>query len=199
MVSTGFRYPFESTWNYNPARSRVDWKPIPAYTNSCVGYGGRHCSDTAHQGDLFCVDLLFFRFCAIDGSAPADAGFRVTGSYELMDFGANAATALAILAVALHTPVVMSANVVPSFDKAAANGIATFSGPGETSRGGHAIAILGSVGNGQLPKGTPAGAGGGYFIVKNSWGNCWKDGGYVYLPYDWVRTYAYSLVSIGAN
>lgn len=199
MASTGFRYPFEAAWNYNPSRSRIDWKPVPAYTDSCVGYSGAHCSDTAHQGSMVCVDLIIFRFCGWDGSAPATAGFQVTSSAELMNYGANAGTALSVLALALHTPVVMSTAVTPSFDGAAANGIARFNGAGETSRGGHALAVLGYINNADLPDGTPQGSGGGYFIVKNSWGNCWKDGGYVYLPYDWVRTYAYSLVTLGVH
>ncbi len=33
----------------------------------------------------------------------------------------------------------------------------------------------------------PKGDNGGYFIGRNSWGRCWGDGGYVYIPYRWLR------------
>jgi C1A family cysteine protease len=33
----------------------------------------------------------------------------------------------------------------------------------------------------------PPGSGGGYFIVKNSWGSCFSDGGYIYLPWDYMK------------
>lgn len=37
----------------------------------------------------------------------------------------------------------------------------------------------------------PEGEVGGYFIVRNSWGPCWGDGGYVYIPYRWLRVDAF--------
>lgn len=51
------------------------------------------------------------------------------------------------------------------------------------SNGGHAMLIVGydrSGNNGTLP----------YFIVKNSWGEDFGKQGYMYLSYDYVRTYA---------
>jgi hypothetical protein len=198
MISTTFRYPWEFQWDYNPSYSRIDHKPSPYYTQSCVGYSGEHCSDTAHQGDMWCVDIpIFGRWCAYDGSAPSGSGYGPTFAYQFFNFGVVGGSAIGRLALALKTPLVMSFEVTPSFDGAAPNGVVTYVGPGETSRGGHATAVMGFVDNAYLPPGIPPGSGGGYFIVKNSWGSCWKDGGYVYLPYDWVEHYAYSLISVG--
>ena len=103
--------------------------------------------------------------------------------------------------MAAGIPLVISYGVTPSFDAKAervTNGLVSYVG-GEHSRGGHASTVIGFVDNARLPMGMPAGSGGGYFIVKNSWGKCAGDGGYVHLPYDFVMTYAYSLSTVGVN
>ncbi len=193
-ITDAFVWPFERHWDYNPSQSRIDTGF--SYLNSCVGYSGEHCSDTAHQGDRVCVKILFWTFCGWDGSAPGSSGFRLTGSAQLFDFGVSTGVALGRLAAAVGVPLVMSFEVTPSFDNAGSNGVATYVGPFEGNRGGHAVAVLGQIDNSRLPEGIPAGAGGGYFIIKNSWGKCWKDGGYVYLPFRWVQNYAYSLRTV---
>lgn len=210
LAATGWVFPFEPRWDYNPSSSRINVPPLPPapnpplpgthYEQSCTGYFGEHCSNTSHQGDVVCINVIGLTFCATDGSAPSDSGFRMTSTTNFFSiWGPKNGSAIARLALALKVPMVMSLAVVPSFDNAANSGIATYVGPNETSRGGHAVAVLGFVNNENLPEGTPAGAGGGYFIVKNSWGKCWKDGGYVYLPYAWVETYASQISSVSVN
>jgi C1A family cysteine protease len=59
--------------------------------------------------------------------------------------------------------------------------------PGEKKLGGHAMCMVGYVDDQQVP-------GGGYFIVRNSWGEAFGyDGevtpGYCRIPYDYVRQY----------
>ncbi len=70
-------------------------------------------------------------------------------------------------------------------------------GAPEMRGGGHAVHVTGYLSNERLatrlPK-APPGAGGGYFIVKNSWGTCFGDAGYVYLPVDWVKANAFEVV-----
>lgn len=210
MVASTFLYPFEPRWDYNPSSSRVNvpaLPPAPAdplpgthYEQSCNSYFAEHCSNTSHQGDLVCTSIIGINFCGWSGTAPADSGFRLTNTVNYWSaFGPVGGSAIARLGLALKIPMVMSLAVVPSFDNASSSGIATYVGSNETSRGGHAVAVMGFVDNENLPAGTPPGAGGGYFIVKNSWGKCWKDGGYIYLPYTWVENYAYSLSSVHVN
>jgi C1A family cysteine protease len=50
---------------------------------------------------------------------------------------------------------------------------------GEAKVGGHAVFACGYQTDGQT-------AGGGYLIVKNSWGISWGDQGYFYMPYAYV-------------
>ncbi|GHO90705.1 peptidase C1 [Reticulibacter mediterranei] len=52
--------------------------------------------------------------------------------------------------------------------------------PGEQLLGGHALFCCGYHDDGQYD-------GGGYLIVKNSWGTDFGDKGYIYLPYAYVR------------
>ena len=54
------------------------------------------------------------------------------------------------------------------------------------AEGGHAMSIVGYNRNGDKK------IGGGYFIVKNSWGTGHGDGGYIKLSYDYIRAYAWS-------
>ncbi|MCX5844373.1 MAG: hypothetical protein NT022_11645 [Deltaproteobacteria bacterium] len=55
---------------------------------------------------------------------------------------------------------------------------------GSPIQGGHAMLIVGYV------RTTDPSHGGGYFIIKNSWGTNKGQAGYVYLTYDYIRTYA---------
>ncbi|NLH72754.1 MAG: C1 family peptidase [Verrucomicrobia bacterium] len=60
--------------------------------------------------------------------------------------------------------------------------------PGETPIGGHAMCVVGYVDDVEVP-------GGGYFIVRNSWGNEWapespEAAGHALVPYAYVESYA---------
>ena len=62
--------------------------------------------------------------------------------------------------------------------------------PGETSTAGHALVLVGYEDN-------PEFAGGGFFIIRNSWGSAWGPhclygAGYGTLPYRYISSYNYS-------
>ena len=187
-------FPYEQSWNYNPSYSRTSNAVTHTYHNSCVGYTGPFCSDTNHQGQLVCSRISIlgttFTFCGYRAPVAGTSAEQATVVSQVWNpANPSLSTSLLALAVILKIPATIALPVTPSFDGAPATGFQSFLGAGEGNRGWHAVQVLGFVSNTSLPAAMPKGSGGGWFVIKNSWGACWKDAGYIYLSYDWVKTY----------
>jgi hypothetical protein len=136
--------------------------------------------------------------CSYETSIPGSSGIRVRG-FELFyvpvfvspQGGIDTARCL----LSAQKPVVLCFQEPPSFSSQV-GGYVTFAGPGEAAGGGHCVLATGFVDNARLPSGVAPGAGGGYLIVKNSWGRGWGDQGYAYLPYEWVKTWSTCMVAV---
>ena len=86
-------------------------------------------------------------------------------------------------------PVIINLTVNSSFMNPKAGGVIV---PGGFPSGGHAIALTGVVVDNRVD-------GGGYFIVKNSWGASWGNKGYGYVPFSYCRfssCYAWSISDV---
>lgn len=196
LVNRNYKFGYEFAWDYNPSYSRQKNDTTKTYTKSCNNYSGEHCSNTNHQGKKVCTKILFWTFCGYTESV-AETSLGINSVAQIWDVNnVNNSVNLAKLASNLKLPMVLSLPVTPTFDNAPVNGYANYVGANEGNRGGHAVAVLGVVENSKLPATAPQGAGGGYFVIKNSWGACWKDAGYIYLPISWVKAYARSLTVV---
>lgn len=190
---SGYLLPFESQWNYNPASSRVDHEDDEYYTKSCTDYDER-CSNTTHQGKYVCTLVNNVPYCGSIPPNPSLDGYRISESHLLWsngifsgDIPVNTVRAL----LTLGHPLVVALEVYQNSFSPNTQGFLTNYADDEL-RGGHAVHLVGYLSNAKIQAkipGAPNGAGGGYFVIKNSWSDCWSDGGYVYIPVGWANQF----------
>ncbi|MDJ0521905.1 MAG: C1 family peptidase [Planctomycetota bacterium] len=208
MTTRGYRYSWESSWDYNRSKMRIDLSPVGLYLRSCdhvsgeLPYTGEHCSDTNHQASMVTTSVGGWTFTACvnpEADVPPDAGFRTAIGQSIMDPGVLG-PAWAIAHLALDIPVIISVTVpVLSMDRdivGGTNGIVPYTIAEPAGTGGHCMLLVGFVPNTMLPAGVTPSPGAGYFICKNSWGYWYGDGGYIYLPDPWVMRWSRGLFTL---
>lgn len=202
MYEEGFLLYFENQWPYNPSSFRVTTCTkfssgscvAATYTGSCIGYSDT-CSNTIHQSSIGCYEALAFVFCSplAPNKNPDFNGFRIGHSAQFWDPTDKSFSMQVLkLSITLNRPVVIGFPITGALSAAAAgNGFLNYV-PSDTIGGGHGMMVAGFIDNEDLSRivpTAPLGAGGGYLIVKNSWGNCSGDGGFLYIPYQSVLDY----------
>ncbi|MDQ3398995.1 MAG: Ig-like domain-containing protein, partial [Deinococcota bacterium] len=211
-VDKGQLFPSEAGWTYNPAtnRPRVRDGDSDSYARACDPYGlgpnAGTCSDTAHQSRRVCTTFVF-KFCSYERVTYSGPGATASRAYQVWSNGQSFDLNRYRLLLSQGYLLMASFPVYRGVMDDAANGVVSnyaktyFDDKGvekSGSYGGHAVQIVGFLSNDQLTTpGAPANVGGsGYFIIKNSWGCFAGDGGYYYVPADYVSSLFTSLSAL---
>ncbi len=209
MLSHNDKVPSEGVWTYNQAYGRPSTAfdsgvagTAASYNNACSSYSG-YCSQTAHESPVYCTTVpLFGTFCAyytvvngaggVDGSATTTVWHNQWSSSSAHTRRNHFPVYTLRALLASGQPLLASFGVFPGWDNAGATGGFVTDYSGTNGRGGHVVLMTGFISNARLAQrlpNAPQGAGGGYFILKNSWGCGAGDAGYYYVPVDYVTKY----------
>ena len=227
LFDTGYRQPFEETWDYNPSRSRTKDNEEQKYTQSCTGYTSdqaAYCSDTAHQSQILCMQAGASRTCA--GQLAPPNGITVRSIEQPAELW-NAADPIQSLANLIWTlrieqvPVLLSIAVVKPFRTPDANGyvrrvvdapLCKTVGPDDPAydpaldnciRTADCLCATGGhaiLAVGYIPESLlpeTAPKGSGGYLIIKNSWGCSGDGGYYYLPAGFVRSIVRSARPIG--
>ncbi len=215
-VATGQRLPSESFWQYNPSLGRTSSTDGAAkdFVGSCKQYAGLACSETAHQSAMVCtlvsINGVRIPFCAYRTTTYTGSGPLASTALQIWSSGQSFDLNRYRQYLARGHVIIASHPVYNGFSNAALGVVTdyakecTSSAGGVTKKcGGHVVQIVGFLSNAALS--TVAGpvnaGGGGYFVIKNSWGCGAGDGGYYYVPADYVEQVfsSMSVLEFGTN
>jgi hypothetical protein len=189
----------ESGWTYNPANSRGAGNKDDAasFANSCTGYEGT-CSDTTHQSRRSCTRVVF-KFCGYATATFGGPGVGSSRTTQIWESGGAFNLDSYRLYLSRGHVILATLRVYRGFmDDVKADGVVSnysktkLDGSGKEVSGDyglHELQIVGFLSNLEMSRfgNTPKIGGGGYFIIKNSWGCSSGDGGYYYVPADYVE------------
>jgi hypothetical protein len=181
LAARGNRLATESAWTYNPSPTCA-----PGYTGLC--------SDTVHQNPMTCTVANGVTFCGFEPVVYTGTAAQASVPSNLIWSGLSADQSRLPLGVvrtliADGTTLILSFSVTQGFNNLGSSGFLTDLGDGQPTFGLHAVQVVGFIPDSLAPfaPAVTGGSGGGWFVVKNSWGCTWGDAGYGYLPVSFVQ------------
>lgn len=189
-----FGVPHEQTWPCNPSWRRVEFEPSDTYGFSCDSWYPYACSETTHQAARVCTGNQSY-FCGyVPEPRAGDPGYSLTGATTVWSpVQGNLPIHTLRAGLDAGSPMVVALTADTAFKSPTPSGFV--GGASSVVKAGHAVHLVGFVSDHEtlrLPD-IPTdlltrtiASGGGFFILKNSWG-CGGDGGYWYVPVTWAK------------
>jgi hypothetical protein len=195
------------------------------FINSCTNYPSTEpgCSDSNPQAPEYCTVVdspplgilnveCGFTAAVLSSHSPYSAGsysavniWHPSGTIDPHRPGiapdVNLSMELVVLNLLLNNAVILGFNLSEDY-LSPSGGYVDYVEGDKTSVGGHNVHLVGAITNEDLlakVPSAPPGAGGGYFIIKNSLGLCAGDAGYYYLPFDYVSHEAISIWAVSST
>ncbi len=206
-ADAGYRFALENQWDYNPSWKRTLVNNNTTFAHSCDQYPTTEsCSDTSHQATLVCstfgVNLTYCGYELPALAAPSPYSISPASMIQIWNLKNTSQSLHALLMnLQAYNPIVIAVVLTPAFEKIGSDGYLMFSAADAKQYiAPHIMEAVGlitnSVGSAMIPGFIP-GSGGGYVIIKNSWSACFGDGGYIYLPFDYVQSNTTEAIVVG--
>lgn len=186
MRKKSYKFSYETVGPYNKSTDREDFSGSN-YPKSCNGFPYSTCSNQSSQAR---------KVGGVWQYLGSNTGPYVN-SYSSLKAIRKKTTMNRL--IALNGPAVLGMTVDNAFFNSASqsDGFLRYNDTGGSRKpGGHAMMYVGYISNNNLPDGVSPARGGGWVVLKNSWGGDRHDCGFVYLDHDYVKDRLTSLVTI---
>jgi len=215
--TNNYQFAYEKQWDYNPAIIGTETAVPPGsntyvYKNSCANYPSSEpgCSATAPEAPEICGEQLgglgyscYLSERSFVGVSPYMSKGSVSATHFTGRGTANSITLGAITSALLeNNSVILGFITTPDFQGAPGGYIPyDTSDINAPSPGGHEVHVVAYIANSALAnnpatRSAPPGAGGGYLVIKNSWGVCLGDAGYYYMPVSYFESQAMEVIIV---